>query len=191
MLRYKYTKKIWMTEGRFVLLGSNESRCFTVLCVSRSPSVSAPCLSYYCPWDGVSWHSHVAWPFLAQLPIKSWQVFVCTECPEMPFAGVTSQRYSTSRAEVAARVDSSRTDGRTRLVEIIAFLSPVPFILQAFKSATMSSYWCAGKGDVIENWCRCDLTALGKDGLPNCSPLRRPVWVTLHSVLHMQYFCHV
>uniref|UniRef100_A0A8C1SBF7 Astrotactin 2 n=1 Tax=Cyprinus carpio TaxID=7962 RepID=A0A8C1SBF7_CYPCA len=41
--------------------------------------------------------------------------------------------------------------------------------------ATMSSYWCAGKGDVIENWCRCDLTALGKDGLPNCSPLRRPV----------------
>uniref|UniRef100_A0A9J8AT67 Astrotactin 2 n=1 Tax=Cyprinus carpio carpio TaxID=630221 RepID=A0A9J8AT67_CYPCA len=45
----------------------------------------------------------------------------------------------------------------------------------AFKSATMSSYWCAGKGDVIENWCRCDLTALGKDGLPNCSPLRRPV----------------
>ncbi|XDV19665.1 hypothetical protein PO909_025103 [Leuciscus waleckii] len=39
----------------------------------------------------------------------------------------------------------------------------------------MSSYWCAGKGDVIENWCRCDLTALGKDGLPNCSPLRRPV----------------
>uniref|UniRef100_A0A671R2W9 Astrotactin-2-like n=1 Tax=Sinocyclocheilus anshuiensis TaxID=1608454 RepID=A0A671R2W9_9TELE len=41
--------------------------------------------------------------------------------------------------------------------------------------AMMSSYWCAGKGDVIENWCRCDLTALGKDGLPNCSPLRRPV----------------
>ncbi|XP_016105005.1 astrotactin-2-like [Sinocyclocheilus grahami] len=61
------------------------------------------------------------------------------------------------------------------LVEIIAFFSPVPFILQAFKSAMMSSYWCAGKGDVIENWCRCDLTALGKDGLPNCSPLRRPV----------------
>uniref|UniRef100_A0A673LFJ6 Astrotactin-1/2 Fn3 domain-containing protein n=1 Tax=Sinocyclocheilus rhinocerous TaxID=307959 RepID=A0A673LFJ6_9TELE len=46
---------------------------------------------------------------------------------------------------------------------------------EAFKSAMMSSYWCAGKGDVIENWCRCDLTALGKDGLPNCSPLRRPV----------------
>ncbi|XP_051974949.1 astrotactin-2-like isoform X2 [Xyrauchen texanus] len=46
---------------------------------------------------------------------------------------------------------------------------------EAFKSATMSSYWCAGKGDVIENWCRCDLTALGKDGLPNCSPLRRPI----------------
>ncbi|KAL4623325.1 astrotactin-2-like [Arapaima gigas] len=39
----------------------------------------------------------------------------------------------------------------------------------------MSSYWCAGKGDVIENWCRCDLSAFSKDGLPNCSPLRQPV----------------
>ncbi|XP_030641157.1 astrotactin-2 [Chanos chanos] len=46
---------------------------------------------------------------------------------------------------------------------------------EAFKSATMSSYWCTGKGDVIENWCRCDLSAFGKDGLPNCSPLRQPV----------------
>uniref|UniRef100_A0A8C9SMQ3 Astrotactin 2 n=1 Tax=Scleropages formosus TaxID=113540 RepID=A0A8C9SMQ3_SCLFO len=43
------------------------------------------------------------------------------------------------------------------------------------ESATMSSYWCAGKGDVIENWCRCDLSAFSKDGLPNCSPLRQPV----------------
>ncbi|MBN3324415.1 ASTN2 protein, partial [Atractosteus spatula] len=46
---------------------------------------------------------------------------------------------------------------------------------EAFKSATMSSYWCAGKGDVIENWCRCDLSAFSKDGLPNCSPLLQPV----------------
>ncbi|XP_066507598.1 astrotactin-2-like [Hoplias malabaricus] len=46
---------------------------------------------------------------------------------------------------------------------------------EAFRSATMSSFWCAGKGDVIENWCRCDLSAFGKDGLPNCSPLRQPV----------------
>ncbi|KAI1905055.1 hypothetical protein AGOR_G00012000 [Albula goreensis] len=46
---------------------------------------------------------------------------------------------------------------------------------EAFKSATMSSYWCAGKGDVIDNWCRCDLSAFGKDGLPNCSPLHQPV----------------
>ncbi|KAJ8346817.1 hypothetical protein SKAU_G00282180 [Synaphobranchus kaupii] len=46
---------------------------------------------------------------------------------------------------------------------------------EAFKSATMSSYWCAGKGDVIENWCRCDLSTFGKDGLPNCSPLHLPV----------------
>ncbi|XP_037547936.1 astrotactin-2 [Nematolebias whitei] len=45
---------------------------------------------------------------------------------------------------------------------------------EAFKSATMSSYWCAGKGDVIDNWCRCDLSAFSKDGLPNCSPLKQP-----------------
>ncbi|CDQ98271.1 unnamed protein product [Oncorhynchus mykiss] len=49
------------------------------------------------------------------------------------------------------------------------------YLSQAFKSATMSSYWCAGKGDVIDNWCRCDLSAFSKDGLPNCSPLRQPV----------------
>ncbi|XP_056434395.1 astrotactin-2-like isoform X2 [Gadus chalcogrammus] len=46
---------------------------------------------------------------------------------------------------------------------------------EAFKRATMSSYWCAGKGDVIDNWCRCDLSAFSKTGLPNCSPLRKPV----------------
>uniref|UniRef100_A0A8C9RLN2 Astrotactin 2 n=1 Tax=Scleropages formosus TaxID=113540 RepID=A0A8C9RLN2_SCLFO len=46
---------------------------------------------------------------------------------------------------------------------------------EALRSATMSSYWCAGKGDVIENWCRCDLSAFSKDGLPNCSPLRQPI----------------
>uniref|UniRef100_A0A672GE19 Astrotactin 2 n=1 Tax=Salarias fasciatus TaxID=181472 RepID=A0A672GE19_SALFA len=46
---------------------------------------------------------------------------------------------------------------------------------EAFRSATMSSYWCAGKGDVIDNWCRCDLSAFSKDGLPNCSPLRQPI----------------
>ncbi|XP_044029744.1 astrotactin-2-like isoform X4 [Siniperca chuatsi] len=46
---------------------------------------------------------------------------------------------------------------------------------EAFKSATMSLYWCAGKGDVIDNWCRCDLSAFSKDGLPNCSPLRQPI----------------
>ncbi|KAG7314898.1 hypothetical protein KOW79_022201 [Hemibagrus wyckioides] len=49
------------------------------------------------------------------------------------------------------------------------------FTKEAFKSAAMSSYWCAGKGDVIDNWCRCDLSAFGIDGLPNCSPLLQPV----------------
>uniref|UniRef100_A0A8C7U215 Astrotactin 2 n=1 Tax=Oncorhynchus mykiss TaxID=8022 RepID=A0A8C7U215_ONCMY len=68
--------------------------------------------------------------------------------------------------------------------------SPIPVLLEVSRivplynlvqdnitkeSATMSSYWCAGKGDVIDNWCRCDLSAFSKDGLPNCSPLRQPV----------------
>uniref|UniRef100_A0A803V0X1 Astrotactin-2 n=1 Tax=Ficedula albicollis TaxID=59894 RepID=A0A803V0X1_FICAL len=39
----------------------------------------------------------------------------------------------------------------------------------------MSSYWCSGKGDVIEDWCRCDLNAFDENGLPNCSPLPPPV----------------
>ncbi|XP_051787894.1 astrotactin-2-like isoform X2 [Erpetoichthys calabaricus] len=46
---------------------------------------------------------------------------------------------------------------------------------EAFKSAVMSSYWCMGKGDVISNWCRCDLSAFDEDGLPSCSPLLKPV----------------
>ncbi|XP_059571554.1 astrotactin-2 isoform X4 [Alligator mississippiensis] len=46
---------------------------------------------------------------------------------------------------------------------------------EAFKGALMSSYWCSGKGDVIEDWCRCDLNAFDENGLPNCSPLPQPV----------------
>lgn len=42
----------------------------------------------------------------------------------------------------------------------------------------MSSYWCSGKGDVIEDWCRCDLNAFDENGLPNCSPLPQPVYVS-------------
>uniref|UniRef100_A0A8C6PPQ1 Astrotactin 2 n=1 Tax=Nothobranchius furzeri TaxID=105023 RepID=A0A8C6PPQ1_NOTFU len=67
--------------------------------------------------------------------------------------------------------------------------SPIPVLLEVSRivplysliqdnitkeSATMSSYWCAGKGDVIDNWCRCDLSAFSKDGLPSCSPLKQP-----------------
>uniref|UniRef100_A0A8D3D484 Astrotactin 2 n=1 Tax=Scophthalmus maximus TaxID=52904 RepID=A0A8D3D484_SCOMX len=48
-------------------------------------------------------------------------------------------------------------------------------VTKEVRNATMSSYWCAGKGDVIDNWCRCDLSAFSKDGLPNCSPLRQPI----------------
>lgn len=53
------------------------------------------------------------------------------------------------------------------------------FSHQAFKGALMSSYWCSGKGDVIEDWCRCDLNAFDENGLPNCSPLPPPVYVSL------------
>lgn len=43
----------------------------------------------------------------------------------------------------------------------------------------MSSLWCSGTGDVIEDWCRCDSTAFGADGLPTCAPLPQPVYEPL------------
>lgn len=52
-------------------------------------------------------------------------------------------------------------------------------VFQAFKRALMSSYWCSGKGDVIDDWCRCDLNAFDASGLPNCSPLPQPVYVCM------------
>lgn len=54
-----------------------------------------------------------------------------------------------------------------------------PPFLQAFRSALMSSYWCSGKGDVIDDWCRCDLSAFDASGLPSCSPLPQPVYVCM------------
>uniref|UniRef100_A0A6Q2X8U5 MACPF domain-containing protein n=1 Tax=Esox lucius TaxID=8010 RepID=A0A6Q2X8U5_ESOLU len=62
----------------------------------------------------------------------------------------------------------------TRIVPLYS-LVPDNITKEVFKSTMMSSYWCEGKGDVIENWCRCDLTAFNNDGLPNCSPLKQPV----------------
>ncbi|KAM4661817.1 astrotactin-2 [Discoglossus pictus] len=47
---------------------------------------------------------------------------------------------------------------------------------EAVRSAFMSLYWCTGKGEVIEDWCRCDLSAFDENGLPNCSPLPTPVF---------------
>ncbi|XP_075691660.1 astrotactin-2 isoform X1 [Rhinoderma darwinii] len=47
---------------------------------------------------------------------------------------------------------------------------------EVLKNAFMSLYWCSGKGEVIEDWCRCDLTAFDENGLPNCSPLPSPVF---------------
>lgn len=41
----------------------------------------------------------------------------------------------------------------------------------------MSMLWCSGKGDVIEDWCRCDSTAFDADGLPTCAPLPQPMLV--------------
>ncbi|KAL0590581.1 Astrotactin-1 [Plecturocebus cupreus] len=49
------------------------------------------------------------------------------------------------------------------------------------QEATMSSLWCSGTGDVIEDWCRCDSTAFGADGLPTCAPLPQPVYETVLS----------
>jgi len=41
----------------------------------------------------------------------------------------------------------------------------------------MSMLWCSGKGDVIDDWCRCDSNAFGSDGLPTCAPLPQPMLV--------------
>uniref|UniRef100_A0A3Q1GN48 Astrotactin 1 n=1 Tax=Acanthochromis polyacanthus TaxID=80966 RepID=A0A3Q1GN48_9TELE len=46
---------------------------------------------------------------------------------------------------------------------------------QALQEAMMSMLWCSGKGDVIDDWCRCDSSAFGTDGLPTCAPLPQPV----------------
>lgn len=43
------------------------------------------------------------------------------------------------------------------------------------QEAMLSSLWCSGSGDVIEDWCRCDASAFGLDGLPTCAPLPQPV----------------
>ncbi|XP_075040801.1 astrotactin-2 isoform X1 [Mixophyes fleayi] len=47
---------------------------------------------------------------------------------------------------------------------------------EVLKKAFMSLYWCSGKGEVIEDWCRCDLSAFDDNGLPNCSPLPPPMF---------------
>nr|XP_006007430.1 PREDICTED: astrotactin-1-like [Latimeria chalumnae] len=44
------------------------------------------------------------------------------------------------------------------------------FIQEAMKS----SLWCSGSGDVINDWCRCDSSAFGDDGLPTCAPFLEP-----------------
>uniref|UniRef100_A0A4W6C0F8 Astrotactin 1 n=1 Tax=Lates calcarifer TaxID=8187 RepID=A0A4W6C0F8_LATCA len=46
---------------------------------------------------------------------------------------------------------------------------------QALQEAMMSMLWCSGKGDVIDDWCRCDSSAFGTDGLPTCAPLPQPM----------------
>lgn len=48
---------------------------------------------------------------------------------------------------------------------------------QALQEAMMSMLWCSGKGDVIDDWCRCDSSAFGTDGLPTCAPLPQPMLV--------------
>ncbi|XP_051943673.1 astrotactin-1 isoform X6 [Hippocampus zosterae] len=46
---------------------------------------------------------------------------------------------------------------------------------QALQEAMMSTLWCSGSGDVIDDWCRCDSSAFGADGLPTCAPLPQPM----------------
>ncbi|XP_062336863.1 astrotactin-1 isoform X6 [Osmerus eperlanus] len=52
---------------------------------------------------------------------------------------------------------------------------------QSLMEAMMSILWCSGKGDVIDDWCRCDSVAFGTDGLPMCAPLPQPKLRLSHS----------
>ncbi|KAJ8274350.1 hypothetical protein COCON_G00089750 [Conger conger] len=52
---------------------------------------------------------------------------------------------------------------------------------QALQEALKSMLWCTGKGDVIDDWCRCDSSAFGPDGLPTCAPLPQPVLKLSHT----------
>lgn len=52
---------------------------------------------------------------------------------------------------------------------------------QALQEAMMSVLWCSAKGDVIDDWCRCDSSAFGADGLPTCAPLPQPMLKLSHS----------
>ncbi|XP_076828241.1 astrotactin-1 isoform X3 [Brachyhypopomus gauderio] len=52
---------------------------------------------------------------------------------------------------------------------------------QALQEAMMAVLWCSGKGDVIDDWCRCDSSAFGSDGLPTCAPLPQPTLRLSHS----------
>ncbi|KAK2900828.1 hypothetical protein Q8A67_008943 [Cirrhinus molitorella] len=52
---------------------------------------------------------------------------------------------------------------------------------QALQEAMMSVLWCSAKGDVIDDWCRCDSNAFGTDGLPTCAPLPQPMLKLSHS----------
>ncbi|EMP34504.1 Astrotactin-1, partial [Chelonia mydas] len=80
----------------------------------------------------------------------------------MECGGLESDRFS----------DASGTAGDER--SCLPRLNP-PSLSQLLQEATMSTLWCSGSGDVIEDWCRCDSSAFGADGLPACAPLPHPV----------------
>ncbi|KAK6484675.1 astrotactin-1-like isoform X1 [Huso huso] len=52
---------------------------------------------------------------------------------------------------------------------------------RALQKAMMSMLWCSGSGEVIDDWCRCDSSAFGADGLPTCAALPHPVLRLSHA----------
>ncbi|XP_069050150.1 astrotactin-1 isoform X1 [Lepisosteus oculatus] len=52
---------------------------------------------------------------------------------------------------------------------------------KSLQEAMMSMLWCSGIGDVIDDWCRCDSSAFGEDGLPTCAPLPQPILKLSHT----------
>uniref|UniRef100_A0A8C6MTX2 Astrotactin 1 n=1 Tax=Mus spicilegus TaxID=10103 RepID=A0A8C6MTX2_MUSSI len=110
-----------------------------------------------------------------------WQILHLCQSYPPTYTGVRMECQSKGRCPSSCPLchvsSSPETPAEPVLLEVTR-ASPIYELVtnnQTQREATMSSLWCSGTGDVIEDWCRCDSTAFGTDGLPTCAPLPQPV----------------